>query len=197
MLDVIRSLPLLTAEDCYDQTKVESWLAQLAERLQRSPVKGSTYETEVFTKDAGGELGIKVTINMHGVESVNILTADFFASREYDHLTRLERQFQLRDAVIQRGDKDKPVGSLKEAFDWLLEQAASGVNLQRYKGLGEMNPDQLWETTMDASSRNLLIVKIEDAVAADEIFTTLMGDQVEPRREFIEQNALIAENLDT
>ena len=197
ILDIIRNLPRLVAEDCFDRTKLEQWLQQLQEQLQKSPVKGATYETEIFAKEADGELGIKVAINTHGVESDNILTADFFASREYDNLTNLERQFQLKDAVIQRGDKEQPVESLRQAFAWLLEQAATGVNLQRYKGLGEMNPDQLWETTMDASSRNLLLVKIEDAVAADEIFTTLMGDQVEPRREFIEQNALIAENLDT
>ena len=197
VLDVIRRLPRLSANDCFDKTKLEPWLQQLQDGLQQSPLKGAVYETEIFAKDADSELGIKVSVNLHGVASDNILSADFFASREYDHLTGLERQYQLSEAVIQRGDKEKPVASLKEAFDWLLEQAATGVNLQRYKGLGEMNPDQLWETTMDASSRNLLVVKIEDAVAADEIFTTLMGDQVEPRREFIEQNALIAENLDT
>lgn len=197
VLDILRTLPRLTAEDCFDRPKLEQWLSRLNEQLQKSAVKGAVYESEIFTKSGGEELGLKVTITTHGMESVNILSADFFASREYYHLVNLERQYELKDAFIRRGDREQPVGSLKAAFDWLLEQAASGVNLQRYKGLGEMNPGQLWETTMDAKTRNLLVVKIEDAVAADEIFTTLMGDQVEPRREFIEQNALIAENLDT
>jgi len=103
----------------------------------------------------------------------------------------------LNGATVSKGDKTKEISSLEQAIDWLLEQSAHGLHIQRYKGLGEMNPDQLWETTMDMKNRTLTQVRIEDAVAADEIFTTLMGDQVEPRREFIELNALSVENLDT
>ena len=98
---------------------------------------------------------------------------------------------------MQRGEQSHSTTALWSGFNWLLKEVNKGLHLQRYKGLGEMNPGQLWDTTMDENRRMMLQVRVEDVVAADEIFTTLMGDQVEPRREFIEKNALSVENLDT
>jgi DNA gyrase subunit B len=135
----------------------------------------------------------------HGNLRTSVVDADFLDSGDY---TQIRKAAGLLDglirpgAVVQRGDHKSGVTSFPQAVEWLLEQAKHGLSIQRYKGLGEMNPEQLWETTMDPASRRLLRAQIEDAIAADEIFTTLMGDVVEPRRAFIEANALGVRNLD-
>ena len=162
----------------------------------RLPVrKGCNLEA----RDDGEGYSLIIARRAHSVVRQARLTTEFFNSPEYTTLiqfgVRLASLFE-HDAVVRRGERIQPVGNFRAVMDWLLEEAKRGQHIQRYKGLGEMNPDQLWETTMDPESRRLLQVRIEDAVAADEIFTTLMGDQVEPRREFIEQNALDVLNLD-
>ena len=135
----------------------------------------------------------------HGNYSTTRIDAEFLAGSDYRQLRETAEVLQgllAKDAYVAKGEQKRAVESFKQAVYWLLEEAKKGVSIQRYKGLGEMNPEQLWETTMDPDKRVLLQVKIEDAVEADEIFTVLMGDQVEPRREFIETNALNVANLD-
>ncbi|MDP9064339.1 MAG: DNA gyrase subunit B, partial [Pseudomonadota bacterium] len=135
----------------------------------------------------------------HGLSSAKHIPREFFDSAEYLRIADLAET--LSDlmgpgAFIVRGDDRQEVGSFKSAMAWLFEQAKKGQSIQRYKGLGEMNASQLWDTTINPETRRLMQVRIEDAVAADDIFTTLMGDSVEPRREFIEKNALQVSNLD-
>jgi DNA gyrase subunit B len=135
----------------------------------------------------------------HGIPNEHEVPFEVFSSADFRHLH--ETGTRLSDLVgpgafVRRGERERPVASFEQAMSWLLDEAKRGQHIQRYKGLGEMNPEQLWETTMDAASRRLLRVTIEDVVRADEIFSILMGDQVEPRRDFIEKNALFVENLD-
>jgi DNA gyrase subunit B len=141
----------------------------------------------------------RISILHHGAEHTLLIGRDLFVSLEYHHLVELGTKLQdflKKGALIKRGDKQYSITSFDQAVNWLIEEAKKGQTIQRYKGLGEMNPDQLWETTMNADTRRMLQVTIEDAVSADKVFTTLMGDQVEPRRLFIEKNALDVVNLD-
>ncbi|ROR34360.1 DNA topoisomerase (ATP-hydrolyzing) subunit B [Inmirania thermothiophila] len=143
--------------------------------------------------------GLAIQRTAHGVRQRAVLPADFFDSAEYAAIAALARRLDgllEPGAFVARGERRAAVAHLREAYAWLLAEARRGQHIQRYKGLGEMNPEQLWETTMDPETRRLLQVRIEDAVATDEIFSTLMGDQVEPRRAFIERNALLVANLD-
>jgi DNA gyrase subunit B len=128
-----------------------------------------------------------------------VLSASFFNSKDYKQIAQYAEDTAgmfNESSFIRMGERQQSVKGFKEAFDWMMKEVKKGQHIQRYKGLGEMNPEQLWETTLDANNRRLLQVRIEDAIAADEIFTTLMGDVVEPRRDFIVKNALDVTNLD-
>ncbi|WP_047238119.1 DNA topoisomerase (ATP-hydrolyzing) subunit B [Chromobacterium subtsugae] len=142
---------------------------------------------------------VKIIRKLHGNVLVTVLDQNFLDSGDYAELKKtgdLLNNLLRQGAQVKRGETVRPVAEFGEALDWLLAEVKKGMNIQRYKGLGEMNPEQLWETTMDPTVRRLLKVRIEDVMGADDVFTTLMGDEVEPRRQFIEGNALIARNID-
>jgi DNA gyrase subunit B len=153
----------------------------------------------VLETDEAGEYRMRLEKLYHGNYSVSYMDRDFLKGSDYVQIRQAAEVLNGligAGAYIARGEQKRAINSFKQAIEWLLEEAKRGVNIQRYKGLGEMNPSQLWETTMDVKNRILLRVRIEDAISADEIFTTLMGDIVEPRRAFIEKNALGVKNLD-
>ncbi|MBK6336825.1 MAG: hypothetical protein IPF60_14080 [Betaproteobacteria bacterium] len=168
-------------------------------RLLQATVADDEFRVEP-RYDPGTETRRLAMIRMqHGTPHVTGLDADFLASGDHAQIHAAAAVLQgliLPGAQVRRGDKHVAIRTFREALDWLLEEARGAVTLQRYKGLGEMNPEQLWETTMDPAVRRLLKVQIEDAITSEEIFSTLMGEQVEPRRAFIENNALGVRNLD-
>ncbi len=193
------ALPTLATTQLQQEQEVANWAQSLAELLQEESPKGSSYEVAV-RRDAERDLYYPVVkLLSYGVESETEYHHEFFGSSEYKSLRALGEQLDgliEEGGYVQRGEKQLQTQIFADALAWLMAEAAKGYSIQRYKGLGEMNPDQLWETTMDPEVRRLLQVTIEDGIAADQIFTTLMGDQVEPRREFIEDNALSVGNLD-
>ncbi len=173
------------------------WLGKVNTTLNDKYNGTRKYSTELLEED--GKWQVRVTKHLHGVDNFIIFDNEFFATTELKHIIEMNQQLDglvQEGSTIQRGERSQPIANFKEAVDWLMKDAQRGVNIQRYKGLGEMNPEQLWETTMDPETRRMMLVTDEDAISADEVFTTLMGDDVEPRREFIETNALRVSNLD-
>ena len=156
------------------------------------------YKTQLKELE-GDDWSIQVTRRMHGVDTEFFFSKDFLSSPENTLLLQLNQKLDglLNDkSYNQRSDRREYVSRFDYVINWLMKEGQRGLNIQRYKGLGEMNPDQLWDTTMDPETRRMLQVNIQDAYQADEVFSTLMGDLVEPRREFIEKNALNVANLD-
>jgi len=189
----------LSADLLQKSSDIEVWCSELQEKLMESDSGTHRYQVTVKEDKERNVFLPNVEITAHGVPHYHLLGRDFFSSSEYSAIVELGKTLQgliEEGAYVQRGERTQVVTEFKEALDWLMAESRRGINTQRYKGLGEMNPEQLWETTMDPETRRMLIVTIEDAIAADQMFTTLMGDHVEPRRDFIESNALSVVNLD-
>ena len=177
---------------------VQRWFQDILDSLSSDRAGATRYQLEA-DRDADGHDRLALQRLEHGGRLSQYLTDDTLASRDFQAVLDLSERLQAlleEGAYMQRGERRHVIQRFSEAMEWLLAEGRRGLSVQRYKGLGEMNAEQLWETTMDPDSRRLLQVRVEDAIRADEIFTTLMGDQVEPRRDFIETRALSAENVD-
>jgi len=199
ILQQIINIQGLENDDYNNNEQLQVYADKLLKLLEKYKLSGIQYSAEIG-QDEENNLLLTITKQMHGLDHDYVLNNSFFSSTDYQQLATLGNKLDSllsENSYIERGDKQSLVENFDQVMDWLFNEARKGQNIQRYKGLGEMNPDQLWETTMNPETRRMLQVRIEDAVSADEVFTMLMGDQVEPRRDFIEANALTATNIDT
>ena len=188
----------ISVEMMKDESAVENWGKSFVEQLTAKETEAHQYSVRTQFNAERQVYEAVITVRKHGIDTDYFLNFDFVHGNEYAKIVSLNKQLNgllEEGAYVTRSEKIQPVRSFEQAVEWLVKESRKGLEVQRYKGLGEMNADQLWETTMDPNSRRMLKVSIKDAVAADQLFTTLMGDEVEPRREFIELNALRA-NLD-
>lgn len=201
ILDALLHMDVLTTNDFAQKDRIEKCITQFMQQLNVNPTDNlaAHYFIEIHHEPNNGTWLPKIKMVKNGSEHVFLINIDLIGSPEYGKMVKLSSKINNllhSDATIHRGDKQQSVKDFSEVVNWLLTEAKRGQVIQRYKGLGEMNPDQLWDTTMNPETRSLLQVTIEDAVSADKMFTTLMGDHVEPRREFIEAHALEVVNLD-
>lgn len=194
----LMEMPPLTPEAQTDTDAMAEWVESFAKLVEARPeVDNCTIRIE--DKNEQNLWAFTVELGQNGNTTNYLLSPNFFLSTGYKRLAKLSEALMglvEAGAYCMRGERVQEVESFQEAAGWLLVEARRGQDIQRYKGLGEMNPDQLWETTMDPTKRHMLQVTVEDSMAADQAFSTLMGDHVEPRREFIEKNALSVSNLD-
>lgn len=193
MIDV----PALAEGQLRTEARMLNWCALFQNELNEQGHPGALINLQ--SDEERGLFLPTIDVMVRGISEKIVLGQNFFSGDDYDALVALGEKARSKFAgggVLYRGERHTSVRRLGEAFDWLLAESRRGADIQRYKGLGEMNPDQLWQTTMDPVVRRMLRVTVDDVISADRMFTTLMGDQVEPRREFIEQNALQVVNLD-
>ena len=191
LLKAILGMPMI---DLNDPKKAKEWCDSLQQKMNSSSSMSESHNLDFSSK------GVSYSMKTYGVETASsVLDVVFFDSKEYKSIESYSSQVESMftdETFVQKGAKEKKTPNFTAALNFLLVEARKGQGFQRYKGLGEMNPDQLWDTTMNPESRVMLKVKIEDAIASNDVFTTLMGDEVEPRRNFIEENALKVDNLD-
>ena len=196
VLEQMLQLPELSAAEAEDPRRLGEWGRELERLLNSGDVAGRSYRV---TLQPGPSHHLLIARIEHGSTTEKHLHKEFFSSSEYRRISELARALSGLlgpGSYVRKGEASQEVASFREALHWLLDQARRGQSIQRYKGLGEMNPGQLWDTTINPATRRLVQVRIDDAHGANEIFSTLMGDQVEPRREFIERNALSVTYLD-
>jgi DNA gyrase subunit B len=196
VLEQMLQLPELSGADADDPQRLGEWGRKLEGLLNSGEVAGRSYRV---TLQPGSPPHLKIARTEHGSTTEKHLHREFFSSSEYRRISELARTLSGLlgpGAHVRKGEASQEVASFRDALYWLIDQARRGQSIQRYKGLGEMNPGQLWDTTINPETRRLVQVRIDDAHGANEIFSTLMGDQVEPRREFIERNALSVTYLD-
>jgi len=198
-LEELLHAPALDRDRSSARETLDGWCTRMEERLNVPPTPSLKYSLVYRGGDTARPGHLELTRLVHGIPETRVIPMEFFHTADYAKIIEFGQKLNgLLDsgAFITRGERRAAISDLGEGIRWLLADAQRGYSIQRYKGLGEMNPAQLWETTMNPETRRLLRVTIEDAVSADQIFTTLMGDNVEPRRQFIERYALDVENLD-
>lgn len=199
VLTALLEHPPMTPQLWSDAAAMQAWLDGVAHRLAASGLGKPRYRLALRPAGETQPAAIEVVREQHGLSHTLLLPQPFFAGAEFRPIQQASQQLAglvQQGAVVRRGNASRGVGGFAEARSWLLEEAKKGRSIQRFKGLGEMNPEQLWETTVNPETRRMLQVGIEDAFAADQMFSMLMGEAVEPRRDFIEANALKVANLD-
>ena len=199
VLENLLYLPSVDRNKLQDQAFMQGWSEQLQAVLSAYTSGTKSYAVSLESVTDSAYFTPVVTMTQHGLSTKYRLSVEFFEAEDYGNIIALGETLAdlfSGQVLIRRGNRELVVERMSQMMTWLMHEAQRGYYIQRYKGLGEMNPEQLWETTMDPSSRRMLQVSIKDAIAADQIFTTLMGDDVEPRRNFIQQNAMLVENLD-